>query len=135
MKTQLVCKLLVASMIVMTVNSVGLTTASAAKKCTSSELAKYKKAKEQFVNDNSIIYLANKIKQIVEDARSRKSQLTGRYEDYTIKDLYTLQKQDNSIESAREHRDSWEPVLRQLSKKCKLPMPSRDELNPGTESD
>lgn len=102
-------------------------------KCTSSEISLYKKAKTQFVNDNSIIYLANKIKAIVEDARQQKSELLGRYVDYTNKDIYTLEKQDQSIRDAQAHRDTWEPTLRKLAKKCSLPMPSRSEVNPGTE--
>jgi hypothetical protein len=107
---------------------------SAAPRCTSSEKSQYKKAKSQFINDNSIIFLANKIKAIVEDARSQKSELYGSFVDYTAKDLYTLQKQDAEIVKAEEHRDSWEPTLRRLSQKCKLPMPSKSQLNPGTDS-
>lgn len=107
---------------------------NAAPRCTSSEKSQYRKAKSQFINDNSIIFLANKIKAIIEDARSQKSELYGRFVDYTAKDLYGLQKQDAEIVKAEEHRDSWEPTLRRLSQKCKLPMPSKSELNPGTDS-
>jgi hypothetical protein len=106
----------------------------AATKCTSGEKIQYKKAKEQFINDNSIIYLANKIKAVIEDARKQKSDLLGRFVDYTAKDIYDLQKQDSSIASAEAHRDSWEVALRKLSIKCKLPMPSKTQLNPGTDS-
>jgi hypothetical protein len=97
-------------------------------KCTKKELKLYEKAKFQYINANTIIAAANEIKRIVEDARQKKSALLGRFVDYTSKDLYTLNKQDSTIRETEDHRDSWEPTLRKLAKKCGFPMTSKAEV-------
>ncbi len=130
----LITKLLAILILVLSSTGISQNSANAASKCSSSDKIAYKKAKEQFINDNSIIFLANKIKAIIEDARQKKSDLYGRFVDYSSKDLYDLQRQDSSITKAEAHRDSWEPSLRRLSIKCRLAMPSKTQLNPGTNS-
>lgn len=105
--------------------------ANAASKCTKTELAQYKKAQFQYVNANSIIRSANEIKRIVEDARQKKSALLGRFVDYTSKDLYTLNKQDATIRETEQFRDTWEPTLKRLAKKCGFPMTSKSEVKGG----
>ncbi len=96
--------------------------------CTKSELSLYDKAKYQFILSNTQIQRANDIKKIVEDARLAKSQLRGSFVDYSQKDLYTLSRQDATIEEYKTHRDEWNPTLVKLAKKCKLPMPTKTEL-------
>lgn len=96
--------------------------------CTKSELSLYKKAKYQFVLSNTQIQRANDIKKIVEDARLAKSQLRGSFVDYSQKDLYTLSRQDATIEEYKLHRDEWNPTLWKLANKCKLSMPTKTEL-------
>jgi len=96
--------------------------------CTKSELSLYDKAKYQFILSNTQIQRANDIKKIVEDARFAKSQLRGSFVDYSQKDLYTLSRQDATIEEYKTHRDEWNPTLVKLAKKCKLPMPTKTEL-------
>jgi len=96
--------------------------------CTKSELALYEKAKYQFILSNTQIQRANDIKKIVEDARFAKSQLRGSFVDYSQKDLYTLSRQDATIEEYKSHRDEWNPTLARLAKKCKLQMPTKSEL-------
>lgn len=103
---------------------------SVAASCSKSELKQYNKARQQVINDNTIIQLANDIKDIIEEARQRKSDLRGYFVDYTEKDLYDLRRQDESIAQAREHRNEWEPTLRKLAKKCGKKMTSRSELRP-----
>ena len=104
------------------------TSISMAKSCSKSDLAKYKKARQQFINDNTIIQISNDIKAIIEDARRQKSELYGRFVDYTARDLYDLERQDNSIAKAEAHRDEWESELRRLAKKCGKKMTSKSEL-------
>ena len=96
--------------------------------CTKSELSLYEKAKYQFILSNTQIQRANDIKKIVEDARFAKSQLRGSFVDYSQMDLYTLSRQDATIEEYKTHRDEWNPTLVKLAKKCKLPMPTKTEL-------
>ena len=96
--------------------------------CTKSELSLYNKAKSQFILSNTQIQRANDIKKIVEDARSAKSKLLGYFVDYSQKDLYTLSRQDATIEEYKIHRDEWTPTLVKLAKKCKLDMPTKTEL-------
>jgi hypothetical protein len=103
---------------------------SVAATCSKSELRQYNKARQQVINDNTIIQIANDIKDIIEEARQRKSALRGYFVDYTEKDLYDLRRQDDSIAQAREHRSEWEPTLRKLAKKCGKKMTSRSELRP-----
>lgn len=99
-------------------------------KCSKSIKAKYDKAYYQYILRNTQIQLSKDIKAIVEDSRVKKSNLLGRYVDYTAKDIYTLQSQDRNIEKNEIERDEWEPEVRGLAKKCKLPVPSRSELTP-----
>jgi len=96
--------------------------------CTKSEQDLYDKAKFQFILSNTQIQRANDIKKIVEDARLAKSQLLGYFVDYSKKDLYTLSRQDATIEEYKIHREEWNPTLVKLAKKCKLPMPNKSEL-------
>ena len=103
--------------------------ASAATKCSSANKASYKKAYAQYILRNKIIDLSNQIKQVIEDARQRKSNLLGRYVDYTAKDIYDLNKQDASISKAETERDNWEAILQPLADKCNLPMPSPGDLS------
>lgn len=102
--------------------------ANSASKCSSSDKATYKKALKNFLGDNKIISLSNEIKAIIEDARSQKSNILGRYVDYTARDIYQLEKQDADITKAENHRDTWEPTLSRLATKCNLRMPSRGDL-------
>jgi hypothetical protein len=97
--------------------------------CTKSELSLYNKAKSQFILSNTQIQRANDIKKIVEDARSAKSRLLGYFVDYSQKDLYTLSRQDATIEEYKIHRDEWTPTLVKLAKKCRLAMPTKTELS------
>jgi hypothetical protein len=110
------------------------TAAIAKGNCTKKELRLYEKARFQYINANTIIQSANEIKRIVEDARQKKSALLGRFVDYTSKDLYTLNKQDVTIRETENHRNSWEPTLRRLAKKCGFPMTSKSEVK-GENSD
>jgi hypothetical protein len=96
--------------------------------CTKSELNLYEKAKYQFILSNTQIQRANDIKKIVEEARSAKSKLIGSFIDYSQKDLYTLGRQDATIEEYKIHRDEWTSTLVKLAKKCKRPMPTKTEL-------
>ena len=105
--------------------------ANAKTKCTKTELAQYKKAQFQYINANTIIQSANEIKKIVEDARQKKSALLGKFVDYTAKDLYTLNKQDTTIRETEDFRDTWEPTLKKLSKKCGFPMTLKSEVKGG----
>jgi hypothetical protein len=98
-------------------------------KCNATEMNMYNKAKSQFIIGNTVIYYANVIKDAIEEMRADLSDLEGRFVDYTQKDLYELKKQDVEIAKAEKHRDDWEPTLRKLSKKCKLPMPSKSTIN------
>jgi hypothetical protein len=98
------------------------------KKCSKSELNQYEKAKFQFVLSNTQIQRANDIKNIVEEARQKKSSLLGYFVDYTQKDLYTLKKQDATIDEYKAHRDEWTPTLEKLAKKCGMSVPSRSEF-------
>ena len=99
-------------------------------KCSKSVKAKYDKAYYQYILRNTSIQLSKNIKAIVEDSRVKRSNLYGRYVDYTAKDIYTLQSQDRNIEKNEMERDEWEPEVRSLAKKCKLPVPLRDEFTP-----
>lgn len=96
--------------------------------CTKSEVSLYEKAKYQFILSNTQIQRANDIKKIVEDARQAKSRLLGYFVDYSQKDLYTLSRQDATIEEYKIHRDEWTPTLQKLAKKCKQQMPTKTEL-------
>jgi hypothetical protein len=96
--------------------------------CTKSERSLYEKAKFQFILSNTQIQRASDIKKIVEDARLAKTRLLGYFVDYSQKDLYTLNRQDASIEEYKIHRDEWTPTLEKLAKKCKLSIPSKSEL-------
>jgi hypothetical protein len=102
--------------------------AEAKPKCTKKQISQYEKAKFQYINSNTIIQTAREIKKIVEDARQKKVALLGRFVDYTAKDLYTLNQQDATIRDAEAHRDSWEPTLKTLAKKCGFPMTSKSEV-------
>jgi hypothetical protein len=99
-------------------------------KCSSADLKKYKKAKEQFIYRNSIIQAAKEIKHIIETKRENLSLLYGYYVDYTQKNLYDLQQQDKLIEKTERERAEWEPELRTLAKKCGFPMTSKTEILP-----
>jgi hypothetical protein len=105
---------------------------SASVKCSAADLKKYKYTKEQYLNRNSLIKIANEIKNIIETKREKLSALYGRYVDYTQKDLYELQQQDRRIEKAERERAEWEPDLRILAKKCGFPMTSKTEVLPGS---
>jgi hypothetical protein len=96
--------------------------------CTKSERSLYDKAKFQFILSSTQIQRANDIKKIVEDARLAKTRLLGYFVDYSQKDLYTLSRQDASIEEYKIHRDEWTPTLEKLARKCKLPIPAKTEL-------
>jgi hypothetical protein len=102
--------------------------ADAKSKCTKNQLKQYEKAKFQYINSNTMIQISREIKKIVEDARQKKVALLGRFVDYSAKDLYTLNQQDASIRDAEDHRDSWEPTLKTLAKKCGFPMTSKSEV-------
>ena len=97
--------------------------------CTATQKKNYSKAYEQFVLRNKIIDSSRKIKEIIEDAREKKSRLLGYFVDYTAKDLYTLNKQDADISKNESERDDWEVILRPLAEKCNLRMPSRSDLS------
>ncbi len=105
---------------------------SASPKCSAADLKKYKYTKEQYLNRNTLISIAKEIKSIIEMAREKLSALRGRYVDYTQKDLYELQQQDQRIAKAERERAEWEPDLRILAKKCGFPMTSKTEVLPGS---
>ena len=104
---------------------------SASAKCSATDLKRYKYTKEQYLNRNTLIKIAKEIKSIIEMAREKLSALRGRYVDYTQKDLYELQQQDQRIAKAERERAEWEPDLRILAKKCGFPMTSKTEVLPG----
>lgn len=105
---------------------------SASAKCSAADLKKYKYTKEQYLNRNTIIKFAKEIKSIIEMKREKLSALKGYYVDYTQKDLYELQQQDQRIEKAEKERAEWEPDLKTLAKKCGFPMTSKTEVLPGS---
>ncbi len=105
---------------------------SASIKCSAADLKKYKYTKGQYLNRNSLIKIAEEIKSIIEAKREKLSALKGYYVDYTQKDLYELQQQDQRIAKAERERAQWEPDLRILAKKCGFPMTSRTEVLPGS---
>lgn len=105
---------------------------SASAKCSAADLKKYKYTKEQYLNRNTLIKIAKEIKSIIEVKREKLSALKGRYVDYTQKDLYELQQQDQQIAKAERERAEWEPDLRILAKKCGFPMTSKTEVLPGS---
>jgi hypothetical protein len=105
---------------------------SASAKCSAADLKKYKYTKEQYLNRNSLIKIANEMKSIIEVKREKLSALKGYYVDYTQKDLYELQQQDQRIAKAERERAEWEPDLKILAKKCGFPMTSKTAVLPGS---